>query len=771
MAWRKKLAVLAGVIFALALALSAMAFYVLRASVFVPPPGKLVLPGLGAPCTVRFDAAGVPHVEAQSWRDAFFSQGYLHARERFFQMELARRAARGRLAELLGVGAVSLDIRMRRWGLAEAALRQRALLSLEAERALAAYAAGVNAALGSLPPWRLAPECLFVPCKPEPWRIEDTLGVGLLLQFNLTWAAGEELQRFRVLAALGKERAAALWGWSAEETAAWIPPEPPGQVQRSLEPPLPVFSGVGSNNWALAAKRSETGAPLLANDPHVGVANPATWYEVHLVTPDFGVAGVSVPGAPGILIGHNQEVAWGITMAMLDDQDLFWLLLDPSGTKERFGDAWLPLAVQKEALPVRGEKPRELILKRSVHGPVVREENGEVFALAWTALQARSPVECFLALQRSRDVHQAMAAFEPCEAPALNLLVADRQGHIGWRITGKVPRRGRGAGKLPAPGHDPSWAWQGLGPWEPPLEKLDPPEGFLATANHDPFAEGDFPPPGFSGEFAAPHRVRTIRKALAARPSWNVQACSELQQEVGNPQALELLAALRPILERLRWPAAEALLAWDGRMDAESHEALLWAEFLRALVRRVGGDEAGQVGLDRSPFTAEALRRLALGLLPAAWWDDVSTSEVEGPEVIVAAALEEASRRAAGKRWGQAHQVLFPHPLGSVRLLAAFFNVGPFPVGGAGPCVNATAYRAQGEDFAVVSLPSMRFVADLADWNRSRLVLPLGQAGHPLATHARDQVEAWLSGGSHPMPFTPEAVAEAAVRTTVFVPR
>jgi len=771
MAWRSKLAVVAGVLFALALALAAMGFYLLRASVFVPPPGKVVLPGLGAPCTVRFDAAGVPHVEAASLRDAFFLQGYLHARERFFQMELARRAARGRLAELLGPGAVPLDVRFRRWGVAEAARRQRALLSQQAERALAAYAAGVNAALGSLPPWRLAPECLLLPCKPEPWRIEDTLGVGLVLQFNLTWAAGEELQRARVLSALGRERAVALWGWSPEQAAAWIPPEGPSLPQRSPEPPLPVFSGVGSNNWALAGSRSESGAPLLANDPHVGVANPATWYEVHLAAPDLAVAGVSVPGAPGILIGHNQQVAWGITMAMLDDQDLFRLQLNPSGTEERFGEAWLPLAIEKETLPVRGEKPRELVLKRSVHGPVVREENGEAYALAWTALQARSPVECFLALLLAPDARLAMAAFDPCEAPALNLLVADRQGHIGWRITGKVPRRGRGAGKLPSPGQDPSWAWEGLASFEPPLTKLDPPEGFLATANHDPFAEGDFPPPGFSGEFAAPHRVRTIRAALASRPRWSVAACAALQLDVGNPQALELLAALRPILETVHRPEAEALLSWDARMEAGSSTALLWAEFLRALVRRVGGDEAAQVGLDRSPFTAEALRRLALGLLPAVWWDDVSTPEVESPAVIVAAALEEASRRAAGKRWGEVHQVLFAHPLGSVRLLAPLFNAGPYPVGGAGPCVNATAYRAQGEDFAVVSLPSMRFVADLGDWNRSRMVLPLGQAGHPLAAHARDQVKAWLSGGSHPMPFTPEEVAKAAVRTTLFLPR
>lgn len=771
MNWKKRWGVVAGTVLALLLALVSIVFYLLRASVFVPAPGEVRLSGLYQPVTVTFDAWGVPHVDAASLRDAWFIQGYLHARERFFQMELSRRAAFGRLAELLGEKALAADIRFRRWGLPEAVSRQRQLLLPEAEEVLAAYAAGVNAAIFTLPVWRLSPECMLLGCQPEPWKVDDTLGVGLLLQYTLTWAAGEELQRWEELRAFGREKAAQLWGFRDEELAAWIPPtspEPPAKAPAEL--PMPVFSGVGSNNWVVSGSRSSTGMPLLANDPHVGVANPATWYEIHLQAPGLALAGVSVPGAPGVLIGHNQSVAWGLTMVMLDDQDLFRLTLNEKGTRELFDGQQLPLGLHRQSVRVRGGKTQDVLLKRSVHGPVVLERNGEVYALAWTALLARPPVECFLRLAFAQDVFAAMASFATCESPAMNLLLADRHGNIAWQVTGRIPKRGKGTGKLPAPGEDPAWAWQGFAPYEHNPRVVNPASGFLASANHDPFAEGDFSGEPFPGEFAPPHRVRTIKKALAARAKWDVEGFLKLQVDVQNPQALELLAALRPLLEKLPFPEARELLSWDGQMRAESHQALLWANFLRALVRQVGLDEARASGLSRSPFTGEVLLRLLAGAVDPGWWDDVSTPAVEGAADTIRRALEEAVMLSAGKSWGKEHRLVFAHALGEVPLLGKLFNVGPVGVGGAAPCLNATAYRAQGRDFSVVSLPSMRFVADVSQWDNSRLVLPLGQSGHPLSTHAKDQLPLWLAGQAHTMPFTPEAVAREAVRTTHFVP-
>jgi penicillin amidase len=472
-----------------------------------------------------------------------------------------------------------------------------------------------------------------------------------------------------------------------------------------------------------------------------------------------------LPGAPGVLIGHNADVAWGFTMVELDDQDLFRLQLDRSGTKERIGESFRPLEVRHETIRVRRSRPVDLVVKRSVHGPVVREEGQTALALAWTALIGRPTVTAFLAVDRARTVGEAAAAFNEADAPAMNLVVADRAGHIGWQIVGRVPIRGRGAGRLPAPGWDASWDWRGLAPYESNPSTFDPPQGFLATANHDPFAEGDFPPPAFPGEFGSPWRVRTIRAALASRSDWDVAACMALQMNDVNAQAVAILSRLRPMLERLDTPAARALAAWDGRMDAGSPTALLWAEFLRELTRRVGGDEARRAGLRRTPIGGQEILRLLTGTLDATWWDDVTTPGVETPEKIVAAALETAAARAGGGTWGSRHEVRFRHVLGRVPLLGALFGRGPFPVAGAQECIDATAYHWQADDFAVISLPSMRFVADLADWDRATFTLPLGQSGQFLSPHAADQTADWIAGRAHSMPWSDAAVRAATVVT------
>ncbi len=727
--------------------------------------------GLASEATVAFDAYGVPHVAAATVEDALRLQGYLHARHRFFQMELARRAARGRLAELLGRAALATDVRMRRLGLAEAARRQTEVLDDETRRLLDAYAAGVNVALQRHGLTGLAPEFVLLGGSGVPWQAEDTVALGLLMQLSLTWAAGEELHRAAVLQALGRERAVALFGWGEDEARAWLPAAPAGaRPQRHEDPALPRFSGVGSNNWAVAGHRSVSGFPLLANDPHVGIANPTTWYEVHLSTPHWQVAGASLAGAPGVLIGHNEQVAWGFTMSMLDDQDLFRLSLDATGTKERIGDAFVDLEVSDEVIPVRGAKEgKALRLKRSVHGPVVREEGEEVLAMAWTALGASSPLPCFLKLTRATGVVEGAAAFATCPSPGTNLVLADRAGHIRWQVVGVGPRRGCGGGKVPADGSDPACGWSGFESFSvnPFLE--NPETGVVASANHDPFAEGDFPGPPFAGEFAAPWRIRTIKRALADRKLWDVAGCLALQNDVANPQAAALLDALAPILEAVGSEPARRLLRWERRMDPDSAEALLWALFLRELARRVGGDEAAATGLAASPIGAAELLRLLAGELDPTWWDDLGTPVRETAQDMVASALAAAAAAAGEGRWGERHRALFRHPLGGVPLVGALLNAGPYPVGGAGPCLNATAYRGGGSDFDVISLPSLRFVTDLADWDRSVFTLPLGQSGHLLSRHARDQVAAWQAGRAHPMAWSPAAVRAAAVTTVRFV--
>jgi penicillin G amidase len=748
------------------LAVAVLAGYVAaRRSVWRPGAGTVRLSGLKLPVEIAVDRFGVPHVAAQTVEDALFAQGYLHARERFFQMELTRRAAAGRLAELLGAAAVGFDADLRRWNLGPNVARQTAALDGEARAAVEAYARGVNAAIDRFGAAGLAPEFLLLGSAVDPWRVEDTVGVGLMMEMNLTWAADEERGRADLLKALGRERAVELWGWTAEQAAAWIPEDLPGawSLKRAALPMAPL-EGVGSNNWALAPSRTRTGRAIFANDPHIGVANPSTWYEVHLTAPGFAVTGASVPGAPGVLIGHNADVAWGFTMVMLDDQDVFRLRLDAAGKKELIAGEWRPLEVRREQVAVRGERePREITVKVSAHGPVIQESADGALAMSWAALLGRSPLPAFMRLDRARSVEEAAAAFVDADAPGMNLLCADRAGHVRWQVIGRVPIRGRGAGRLPAPGWDPAWAWQGLAPYERNPTEADPPEGFVATANHDAFAEADFPREAeYPAEFAAPWRIRRIREELARRAEWDVADCLRLQMDDRNGQALAIVAALRPVLEGIATPAARALLAWDGRMGVESREATLWAEFLREASRRIGRDEATLGGLHRTPIGGEAVLRLAGGGLDPRWWDDVTTPAAETAREIVAASLEAAARRAGDAAWGERHRVPFAHPLGAVPLLGRLLNQGPAAAPGSNATLNANWYAGQGDNFDVTVIPSLRFVADVGEWDRSIFTLPLGQSGHFLSPHVADQLADWQTGRAHPMPWSTEAVRQAA---------
>ena len=380
------IAVLLGVVAVLALTHLRMR----AASTRLPERGSVTENVVGCPARVEvvLDDRGIPHVESASESAMWFSLGYLHARERFFQMELGRRAGAGRLAEIFGESALDNDRKMRTLRLAASARRQSALLSPEERRVLENYSAGVNAAINRFGKW-IAPETWLLGVEPEPWQIEDSLTIGLLLQLDLSWAMGEELKRAVELVRLGREKAVDLWGWTPTQAHAWIPPgEGVRQPRRDYEPITPPMGGIGSNSWAVSPQRSAVGRPLLANDPHLGVQMPGSFFAVHLRGPRTHVAGATIAGIPGVIIGHTEDVAWGLTLAMVDDQDLFKVTLDDAGTRELIDGRWQSLRTVTEDISVRWQDaPMLLKVRFSRHGPLVREQRGETLALSWTGFQ------------------------------------------------------------------------------------------------------------------------------------------------------------------------------------------------------------------------------------------------------------------------------------------------------------------------------------------------------------------------------------------------
>jgi penicillin amidase len=722
------------------------------------------LPGLLAPVEIRIDARGIPHVTAASDADAWFAQGYLHARDRFFQMELSRRAAAGRLSELFGEALLVEDRKMRVLRLLATARRQSGLLEPADLAALQRYADGVNAALESHGRW-IAPEIWALGMDPEPWTVENTLAIGVLFQLNLTWAMGEELQRSVEHARYGIDLATDLWGWTPGQARLWIPPvDPVADPRRPDEAITPPLAG-GSNNWALSAARTATGRPILANDPHVGVATPSTWTAIHLTTPTMDVIGASIAGAPGVLIGHNQRVAWGFTMSMMDDQDLFVVTIDELGTSERADGAWLPLRTITEEVTIRWRTEPELLkVRMSRLGPLVRERGTTGLALAWTAYNGPSAVRAFLRMAAAEDVDQLTSSWEGIPAPSMNLMAADVDGAIVHQVVGLQPGRRRGAGRLPSPGDDSLWAWDGLLPLSVNPRAHDPASGFLATANHDLFLEGDYPAAeAFSGEFASPWRVRRIRHRLAARSDWTVEETLALQMDVTSGRATAVLQSLWPDLEAHGGPTAAALLDWDGRLTAEGPEGWLWTRLHQRLSEAVGDDEALEAGLERSPIRGDRLLRLLVGGLSERWWDDERTEKVEGRDEILRRVLDRLDAESRPAAWGDVHRVHFEHVLSETPLIGPFFghigSRGPVPVGGDGTTINAT-YSSAESPYDVAAFASLRFIADVGGWDNSVFVLPLGQSGRPWSVHYDDQLSAWTHGTGLSLPYSEAAVTE-----------
>jgi len=728
------------------------------------------LPGCPAAVDILIDDRGYPHVYSGSDSALWFAQGYLHARERFFQMDLARRMANGRLAELLGEPALTSDRKARHLRLAASAQRQTALLTADERQVLDSYTAGVNAAIDRFGS-SIAPEVWLLGVPPERWLPEDSLAIGLLLQLQLSWAMGEELQRAQQLARLGRERAVDLWGWSPAEARAWIPPVASlGHPAREHEPITPPVGGFGSNAWAVAAQRSASGRPLLANDPHLGLSMPGAFYAVHLEGLRMAVAGASIPGTPGVVIGHTGGVAWGFALAMLDDQDLYVLTLDELGTRELVDGRWQLMRTVTENIVVRWQRDPVLVKVRlSAHGPVVREQRDETLALAWTGLQGPSIMRAVLGMNRAQTAAEVAAAWAPVVGPALSLVAADTGGDILHQVVGRAPLRGSGAGRLPSPGADSSWAWRGFRPMSANPRRANPEEGFVVAANHDLFTEGDFPADrAFPGEFAPPWRARRIRQVLGLRRDWTVDACLALQSDLSSGRAMALLRQLRPELEPAAGPAVRELLSWDARMEAGSVAAALFSELVSGLERAVGGDEAERFSLPANPIGPEELLRLLAGGMDDDWWDDLRRPGRQTREEILAEVIAGLDREPLDRSWGELHQVRFVHPLPSLpgvgRLLANTWNRGPYPVGGDNVTVNAQ-YWSRYRPFRVNAIPAMRFVVEVGSWDETRLGLPVGQSGRPWSGHYADQVGDWLAGSAASMPFSRAAVEHATKAT------
>lgn len=759
--------------------------------------GKVRLTGLEGRVEVVRDRWGVPHIFAESPRDLFFAQGYVTAQDRLWQMEVNRRVATGELAEVLGRQALDVDRLVRRLGLLRVARSEASMLDGHTRAALESYCAGVNAFLVSGA--ALPVEFLLLRFRPRPWTPEECLAFGRFMAFALSPNWDSELLRARSIARLGREAAADLEPGTWQAAANALPRDVDFKVvDRLLDtfpPGLPAVapassSGVASNSWVVHGRRTTTGRPILANDPHLPPRLPALWYEVHLRGGGYDVMGASLPGTPGVLIGHNERIAWGVTAAMLDVQDFFLECFSPDGERYLYRDSWERPQRVTERIVVRGmDQPvlEEVLLTR--HGPVMTPvvmEGGEYYALALrSAVLEEAPVaNSLLRINRAGSWEEFRAALESWVTPPLNFVYADVDGHVGYQMAGWVPVRGGGKGLVPAPGWDGGYDWMGFIPFQRLPSALDPSTGFVATANHR--IVEDASAHLLTGEWVDDYRHRRICQVISARERLSVEDMKALQNDVYSLAASELLEALGELhpADPLEAAALQWLLAWDRRLDVESVGACIYHELRRCLARRLYLPQAGDLlrhlmgdGLDRllAP-TGSYHYRLTSAML--ARLRRLRSRADGGPGSHREEVLEEAFRDAVAGlrrrlgddisrwRWGRVHTVTFRHALSVRRSLGRFFDQGPFPVGGDADTV-CQMKGVPGPWQSAALVPSYRTILDLADWDRSLSVLPPGQSGHRASPHFADQISLWLDGRYHLMPYSRAAIDAHAESTLV----
>ncbi len=743
-------------------------------SVLAQTSGSIKLKGLQQPVKVLRDEWGVAHIYAETQDDLFFAQGFVAAQDRLWQMDLWRRQGEGKLAEILGPGAVERDRFAR-------LVRYRGDLKAEyesyapdAKPIIESFVRGVNAQI-ELSKDRLPIEFQIAGAKPERWTPEVCLT--RMAGYVMTRNAASEVLRARLAREFGKE--------FVDE---WIETDPKRKIEipdgldlagidnkilaaaSAAGSPVTFNPSDGSNNWVIDGTMSATGKPILANDPHRTIALPSLRYLVHLVGPGWNVIGAGEPALPGVAAGHNERVGFGFTIVGIDQQDLYVEEVNPANPNEyRWKGRWEKMRVEREQIKVKGEaRPREVELKFTVHGPVIYEDKDRLraYALRWVGSEpGTAGYLASLTLNRVQNWKEFLKAMERWKVPSENLIYADVDGNIGWVAAGMTPIRKGWSGLLPVPGAEGKYEWQGFLPVSALPQSFNPAKRFITTANHNIL------PPGYSRElgyeWASPIRFRRIAEVLSsAEGKFAVADFERLQHDEVSLPARELTAMWREaqgVKPELR-PFVEMLTSWDGRLDKDSAAAALFEIWLTKLTPAVFRPHvpakawpmvAGRISLLK---TIEALKS------PSSRW--FGSDARAGRDAALLKSLEEAvgeAKRLLGEdsskwRWGILHIAPFTHALSTNAERRALFNLPSVERGGDSNTVNNTS----GSGFRQNHGASFREILDVSDWDRSVATSVPGQSGQPGSKHYGDLLPLWAEGKYFPLLYSKQKVEAMA---------
>ena len=730
--------------------------------------GEVTVKGVEKEVSILRDATGIPHIMAESEGDVFFGLGYAMAQDRLFQMEFLRAAGNGSLCEILGEDMLKSDIFLRRIMLRPQDPKAKFdEMPLRVQEMLVAFKEGINAFIKSDPD--LPIEFRLLGHVPMLWSIGDMMAIVKLQSWQLSYNYDIELIYREFNSKLGIERAAELFPYYSEDhlkilDAFGNPKTGDAElISQATQLRELLGSNGGSNNWVVSGERSVSGKPLLASDPHLhGSRLPGPWYFAHLSAPGLDVAGGFFPGLPTALIGHNRNIAWGITNMGPDVQDLFIEEVNADDPGQYlYQEEWMDFELIPQTIYVKdndqedGFRKEALLIRKTVHGPIVKEED-ELLALAWTGHLFHGEFEAFYRLNHAQDWGEFSLALSHFSTAPQNFVYADIHGNIGYYGAGKVPIRKSGSGLFPVPGWTGEYDWENYIPFEEMPHLYNPEGGVIVTANAEPFGR-DYPYP-MPGIYAPEYRTRRIKDLIESKDKLDLHDMAEIQFDRKSYLAPEFLQYLLPVIPESHKEIKDLLSSWDHVLDAEGIEGSIYHETMETFLRLIWVDDMGQELAEKYLDTWYISVNRWVKMLEDnenAWFDNTGTEVIETRDDLLIEAFTSAMMSLEEKfgssdvttwKWGDIHNITFHHPFESQGgIIKKFFNYGPFPFGGDGETVNRATHVFD-KPYMAEMTASMRLLIDLSDASQSRMANASGQVGMPLHKHYTDLVDIWLAG-------------------------
>ncbi len=763
--------------------------------------GTITLSALRAPVEVLRDKWGIPHVFARNSDDLFFAQGYVHAQDRMWQLEFTRRVGRGRLSEILGKDALSVDRFARVLGFRRAAERDWQAMGEQDRAVMEDYAEGVNAFIEGNR-HSLSIEFTIFGVKPEPWTPVDSLVIAKLMSWVLSENASIEMSRARILASSGEAVARELLTPYREGASVMLPPEAEGYrklnpaIVRALRTVSGTVGKVGaSNSWVIEGQRTASRSPMVANDTHLDLFMPSAWYANGVHGGGFDLVGYSLAGTPGVSIGHNRRIAWGITDLVADVQDLYLEEVDSQTDPQRykFRDQWLPLKMDSEEIQVKGSDPVTINVAATNHGPLVNNflshfKDSRPMSLAWANADSPGLIRSLILLNRADSWDEFRAALSGWDGPNLSFVYADVDGNIGYQAAGSIPIRApRGQGIIPEIGWTGEYEWQGRIPFDGLPRSFNPPNGFIVTANQKLIDEKY--PYRLGYEWADPFRAIRINQLLSNNEKVTTEDSQQIQGDTYHLLAENLRQYLKVVVPAndLERAALTEVQSWNLRCDPGEVGAAIYQVWYRFLLEDTAGDELGQELTDEYMEYYWVHGPALLSLMKdgtSRIFDDVKTEQVETRDDIVRRAFTDAvnwlsqrySPDPSNWKWERLHTLSFRHrPFGraDVPILSKLFNYGPIVApGGDRFTVNCTWFTWDDPEapFAADAGSAQRIVMDLSDWDRAMAVNSTGQSEQLFHPHREDLIPLWQNLKYHPLLFNREAIEASTENRLKLVP-